>query len=94
MLVLDKKLGCLLPRPSWETANSLLLWTNSMSSLKLSNKAISDLRIVLQKSYGKKFEISLSDEEVNDIGYLLLTILAENLKIEIANPELSIPVCK
>lgn len=49
--------------------------------MQLSGKAIQDLRIALQKSYGVNLEVSLSDEEVNHIGNLLLNILAESLKL-------------
>jgi hypothetical protein len=59
-----------------------------VSTITLSKKAISDLRIALQKSYGEVFERGLSDEEVQKIGVLLLTTLAESLKMEITNPEL------
>jgi len=63
---------------------------------ELSKNAIKDLRIVLSKSYGNDFEVSLSDEEVNEIGDLLLNVLAESLKIRqsIIVPELYIPKCK
>ena len=54
----------------------------------LSSKAQSDLREVLRKTYGEDFCLSLSDEEVCEIGDLLLTVLAEGLKHKIANPEL------
>jgi hypothetical protein len=50
--------------------------------MKLSNKAIQDLRIALRKSYGEKFDIDMSDDEVNNIGILLLTSVVENLKIK------------
>jgi len=63
---------------------------------KLSNNAIKDLREVLAKSFGKDVEISYSDEEVNEIGDLLLNILAEGLKMRgrIIAPELYTPKCK
>ncbi|MCX6757609.1 MAG: hypothetical protein NTZ44_01880 [Candidatus Nomurabacteria bacterium] len=51
--------------------------------LQLSKQAIIDLRIALQKSYGEVFGSSLSDQEINEIGSLLLNTLAENLKIKI-----------
>ena len=56
----------------------------------LSKKATEDLRIILSKSYGEDFGVSLSDEEVNEIGDLLINILAEGLKmrVNITNPEL------
>jgi len=50
--------------------------------MQLSDKAIKDLRLALQNSYGVDFEVSLSDEEVNRIGDLLLNILAESLKMK------------
>ena len=60
----------------------------------LSNNAIKDLRIALAQSYGKDWEASLTDEEVTEIGDLLLNILAESLKIKIASPELLTPLCR
>lgn len=58
--------------------------------MNLTTQAIKDLRIALQKSYGVDFDVSLSDEEVNQIGNLLLNILAESLKMKVAGPELLI----
>ncbi|HLP86704.1 MAG TPA: hypothetical protein VK153_02400 [Candidatus Paceibacterota bacterium] len=55
--------------------------------MNLSIQAIKDLRIALRKSYGEYFEMSLSDEEVNEIGYLVLNIFAESLKIKKPNLE-------
>ena len=54
-------------------------------ALKLSNNAIQDLRSKLQLQFGEAIESSLSDQEVNDIGSLLLNILAESLKLESTN---------
>lgn len=48
--------------------------------LHLSDKAIQDLRKELISSYGSDFK--LNDEELNKIGLLLLTILAEGLKLK------------
>ncbi len=48
----------------------------------ISNTAKLELRKNLQKIYGDDFEASLSEEEVNEIGDLLLNILAESLKIK------------
>ncbi len=56
--------------------------------MQLSTQAIKDLRKALQKTYGVDFEVSLSDEEVNRLGDLLLNILAESLKMKVANSEL------
>ena len=50
--------------------------------MKFLNKAILDLLIAPGKSYGEKFDIDMSDDEVNNIGILLLTSMVENLKIK------------
>lgn len=50
--------------------------------MNLTTKAIKDLRTAIENSYGVDFASSLSDEEVNEIGDLLLNILAESLKIK------------
>ena len=50
--------------------------------MNLTTQAIKDLRNAIRKIYGLDFEMSLSDEEVNEIGDLLLNILAESLKIK------------
>lgn len=57
--------------------------------MKLSTQAVEDLRTTLRKLYGVDFESALSDEEVNEIGDLLLNVLAESLKMKVAGPELS-----
>ncbi|HEV7702216.1 MAG TPA: hypothetical protein VGO63_02110 [Candidatus Paceibacterota bacterium] len=49
-------------------------------TIELSKKAISDLRVELKKSYGDDF--CLTDNELNEIGTLLLAILAESLKMK------------
>jgi hypothetical protein len=46
--------------------------------MKLSDKAINDLRMSLQTLYGADF--GLSDDDLNEIGLFLLTGLAEGLK--------------
>lgn len=51
--------------------------------MKLSSTAIQDLRLALRRSYGENFDISLNDEEVNEIGFMLFTLLSENLKHKI-----------
>ncbi len=53
--------------------------------MELSEKAIKDLRLVLQKTYSVDFNTSLSNEEVNVIGDLILTIRAESLKMKVHN---------
>lgn len=50
--------------------------------MNLSHLAIQDLRLAIQKSYGDTFDSNLSDEEVIEIGMLLLNILAESLIIK------------
>lgn len=54
--------------------------------MRLSKKAIQDLRNELIKKYGSDF--NLSDQELDEIGTLLLTCLVESLKLKITNPEL------
>lgn len=56
--------------------------------MQLSQKALLDLRTALNNSYGESFDIELSDDDVNDLGNLFLTALAESLKLEIAHPEI------
>ena len=48
--------------------------------MKLSDKAIQDLRTELQNTYGSDF--GLENEELNEIGLFLLTSLAEGLKLK------------
>lgn len=50
--------------------------------MQLSEKAIKDLREVFEQSFGVDASNSFSDKELNTIGDLLLTILAESLKIK------------
>jgi hypothetical protein len=47
--------------------------------MQLSDKAIQDLRIELKSLYGTDF--GLQDEALNEVGLLLLTSLAEVLKL-------------
>lgn len=54
----------------------------------LSVQAKNDLREALQKQIGLDGTKDLSDEELNEIGLFFLTILAENLKMKVANPNL------
>lgn len=54
--------------------------------MRLSGKAIKDLRNELIKKYGSDF--NLSDQELDEIGTLLLACLVESLKLKITNPEL------
>ncbi len=51
--------------------------------MTLSVKAIKDLRKALKNSYGIGFESSLTDEEISEIGDLILTVLAEELKLKV-----------
>lgn len=55
--------------------------------MQLSKKAKEDLRKVLVKETGADVADSFSDEELNRIGELLLTILVESLKMEISEIE-------
>jgi len=49
--------------------------------MQLSKKAIYDLRLELNKSYGDKFSDQFTDGELDEVGMLCLTILAEGLKM-------------
>jgi hypothetical protein len=49
--------------------------------MKLSKSAIEDLRINLRKTYGADFDTSLSDEQVDNIGNIILTAIIESLKL-------------
>lgn len=62
--------------------------------MELSGKAKADLRKVLIKEVGEERANDFSDEEVNKLGLLFLNILAEDLKMSIATPELHTPACK
>lgn len=48
--------------------------------MKLSEKAINELRKELKVKYNSDF--GLTNEELNEIGLLLLTALAEGLKLK------------
>ena len=48
--------------------------------IELSDKAISEFRLVLQKKYNTDF--GLKNAELNKIGLFLLTVLKERLKLE------------
>ena len=48
--------------------------------MELSLQAIIDLRKTLDQTFETGFSLKLSDSEVNEIGLLLLTVLAEGLK--------------
>lgn len=56
--------------------------------MPFSTTAMNDLRRTLHKSYGESFESSLSENEVAEIGELLLIILTESLKNKAVHPEL------
>ena len=54
---------------------------------KLSQKSLIDLKETLRRSYGENFGNDLTDEEFEEIGILLLTVLAEGLKTKIRNEQ-------
>lgn len=54
---------------------------------QLSHKALTDLKETLRKSYGEDFGNDLTDEEFEEIGMLLLTVLAEGLKLKAKNEQ-------
>lgn len=50
--------------------------------MKLSNKAIHDLRCVLGVKYGVDFVNLMSDEQINNIGLIVLTAVVEKIKLK------------
>ncbi len=50
--------------------------------MELSKKAKKDLQRVLVKEIGPKATKKMSDKDLNTIGDLLLTVLAEGLKLK------------
>lgn len=56
--------------------------------IQLSGEALRDLRIALRASYGQDFDQDLTDEQVNNLGNLFLTILAEGLMLDISASKL------
>ena len=53
--------------------------------IKLSTKSIQDLKSALSKTFGQTFCESLSDDELQDLGSILLVVTAEHLKLKVAN---------
>ena len=47
------------------------------------------MRKALKVSYGQDFDTDLFDDQLNKLGVLFLTILAESVKLDIARPELT-----
>ena len=78
----------------WPLVAFVIVNSIDMSSMnekqKLSQKALENLRDVLRKDIGPEKAMSMDEEELNDIGNLLLALLCESLKIKVVNPELSI----
>lgn len=60
-----------------------------MQLTALSKNALRDLRKALKVSYGQDFDTDLFDDQLNKLGVLFLTILAESVKLDIARPELT-----
>ncbi|HAT68545.1 MAG: hypothetical protein A2481_02380 [Candidatus Yonathbacteria bacterium RIFOXYC2_FULL_47_9] len=60
--------------------------------MELSEKAKTDLKKVLIKEVGEEKANAFSEDELNKLGLLFLNILAEGLKMKVANPELSTQV--
>lgn len=50
--------------------------------VQLSDKSIKCLRSLLRKSYGADFEVTLSDEDLQEIGNAMLIVTAEHLKVK------------
>lgn len=56
-------------------------------NMELSKKAINELRDVLIKEIGPKATSEMSDNELDEIGMFLLTVLAEGLKLKVREKE-------
>jgi hypothetical protein len=63
-----------------EPEKKLVAKEKVQDKMELSDKAIRELRLELQKKYNSDF--GLKDEELNKIGLFLLTALMEGLKLE------------
>lgn len=51
--------------------------------IQLSEKALSELKIVLEQDIGKEALVKLSEAEINHIGCMMLTLTSIQLKIRI-----------
>lgn len=49
--------------------------------MSLSNKALTELREILRKTYGEVFESALTDEDIDHLGKLFLEITIQGLKL-------------
>jgi hypothetical protein len=49
--------------------------------MQLSDKAIQELRMIIQQELGVEFYNSLQKEDLNEIGLFILNLLSESLKI-------------
>lgn len=56
--------------------------------MQLSKESLTDLRSRLIKNYGQELSDKLNDEELNEIGNLLLTVLSESLKLRVQQESL------
>ena len=52
-------------------------------NMQLSKKSLTDLRNILLKEYGENFNNKLNDEELNEIGEMLLVVTGEALKLKV-----------
>lgn len=50
---------------------------------QLSKEAIEDLKLTLRNKYGPDFCSKFTDEEIEELGMLFLTALAEGLKLKV-----------
>jgi hypothetical protein len=48
--------------------------------MKLSEKAIKELRLSLREKYGEGVDIALDDDEINEIGVLILNTIASSIR--------------
>ncbi len=66
----------------------ILCFLLQFTYMQLSKESLADLRSRLIKNYGQELSDKLNDEELNEIGNLLLTVLSESLKLKVQQESL------
>lgn len=66
-----------------KTQKSFCVFLLQFTYMQLSKESLTDLRSRFIKNYGQELSDKLNDEELNEIGNLLLTVLSESLKLKV-----------
>jgi len=53
---------------------------NKATTIKFSKKAIQELRFTLKSTYGSKIDENITDEDLNHIGNILMTLYLSELE--------------